>query len=252
MEQNIERSPMQEEGNPSPSVPWGWRDIGLIVVIIVVSLYLVGMALQLANRFAWVAVDNTMTSPIVYATITLIYGLLLACIYLFGVRKGGWRPLGIGAVPWAILSLTPFLLVAELLGIIGMNNIVEIMMGKPFENPQVESLSTGRAFSTQELAMLMLLIAGLAPLAEELFFRGMLYPLLRRWGGGVAIVGSAVLFSLVHFIPILFPSLFVVGLLLGLLREWSGSTIPCIVLHMMQNGTMIVLLHLAMTTGGVQ
>lgn len=252
MEQNRERSPMQEGGNPSPTVPWGWRDIGFIVVIIVASLYLVRMVLQLVSRFAWVEVDNTMTSPVVYATITLIYGLLLGCIYLFGVRKGGWRPLGIGAVPWSILSLTPFLLVAELLGIIGMNNIVEMVLGKPFENPQVASLSTGRAFSLQELVMLLLLIAMLAPLAEELLFRGMLYPLLRRWGAGVAIVGSAVVFSLVHFIPILFPSLFVVGLMLGLLRERSGSTIPCIVLHMMQNGTMIVLLHLAMTGGGVQ
>lgn len=236
---------MKDNKAASP-VPWGWMDMVMIVAIMVSSLYLTQMILLMGNRFQLVSGDTRMTSPFIFASIALIYGLLIGCIYWFAVRRGGWATLGIGPVPWSVLALTPFLLVIELIGIIGMNRIVELFTGGPFENPQIDALSSGEPFTTAQLLMLLFLIAILAPIAEEFFFRGMLYPLLRKWGSGVAIVGSAALFSMVHFIPILFPSLFFVGLILGLLRERSNSIIPCIVLHIMQNGTMILLLHRSM------
>jgi membrane protease YdiL (CAAX protease family) len=72
--------------------------------------------------------------------------------------------------------------------------------------------------------------------AEELFFRGMIYPVMRRrWSAGWAIVLNAGVFALVHFIPLLMPSLFYVGLLLAWVRERSNSVIPGILMHMLQN-----------------
>ena len=94
----------------------------------------------------------------------------------------------------------------------------------------------------------MLVIAILAPIAEELFFRGMLYPLLRRnlsvWP---AIFLNAALFSLIHFIPVLLPALFIVGLMLAWVREKSGSVIPCMILHCMQNALAVFSIYTIMS-----
>jgi len=74
-----------------------------------------------------------------------------------------------------------------------------------------------------------LLLSALAGFAEELLFRGALWPALGLWG-------TSLLFGLVHTLPrrslVLYP-LFaaVVGLLLGLLRSGSGSVLPAMIAH---------------------
>ncbi|MCG7851784.1 MAG: CPBP family intramembrane metalloprotease [Methanosarcinaceae archaeon] len=40
--------------------------------------------------------------------------------------------------------------------------------------------------------------AGVAPIAEEIYFRGLVYGYLRRWGSVAAILGSTLLFVAVH------------------------------------------------------
>lgn len=103
--------------------------------------------------------------------------------------------------------------------------------------------------SLPELLVLLVIVAGLVPVVEELFFRGMIYPLLhRRWGTSVAIVASATIFAICHFIPILMPGLFFVGLILGFLREWSKSVVPGIVLHSLQNGIFLVVITTVFST----
>jgi membrane protease YdiL (CAAX protease family) len=48
--------------------------------------------------------------------------------------------------------------------------------------------------------VLLFLVGGLiGPLAEELFFRGVVFGALRRWGAIAAIFGSSLLFVLAHF-----------------------------------------------------
>jgi hypothetical protein len=90
----------------------------------------------------------------------------------------------------------------------------------------------------------MILVAVVAPIVEELFFRGMLYPVLRRrWSAPVAIVVNGFLFALIHVIPILLPGLFFVGIVLAWVRERSGSVIPCMVIHALQNGTVLLVIY---------
>ena len=112
--------------------------------------------------------------------------------------------------------------------------------GGEFENPQVEALTGGSALSLRDLGLLLILVAVIAPIAEELFFRGMLYPVLRRrWSPQVAIVANGFLFALIHFIPILIPGLFFVGIVLAWVRERSNSLIPCMLIHALQNAVVL-------------
>jgi membrane protease YdiL (CAAX protease family) len=76
-----------------------------------------------------------------------------------------------------------------------------------------------------------------APLGEELFFRGFALPALRRTLGPLlAILVSAVLFSLLHMDGVGFVGLMEIGVLLAALRWWSGSLWAAIIAHAVNNG----------------
>lgn len=71
-----------------------------------------------------------------------------------------------------------------------------------------------------------------APLAEEIFFRGFLYRSLRdRIGLGPAAVVSSALFAVAHIRPIIMPSIFVLGLVLSWSLERRDSLATCVVAH---------------------
>lgn len=85
-----------------------------------------------------------------------------------------------------------------------------------------------------------ILVVVLAPVAEELFFRGFFYGSLRGHLGAVgAAVASSAVFALVHFTSAqtlsLLPLLGVLGLLFCFLYERTGSLYPGIALHAINN-----------------
>jgi uncharacterized protein len=78
-------------------------------------------------------------------------------------------------------------------------------------------------------------VALLAPVVEELMFRGLGYTLLERFGRWPAIVATAVGFALAHGLVEGFPLLFVFGAGLAYMRSRVGSIVPGIVVHMAFN-----------------
>jgi len=81
------------------------------------------------------------------------------------------------------------------------------------------------------------LIGGIiGPIAEEMFFRGMLYGFLRRWGVVVAIVVSTGVFVLAHPISQGFPIPQAAGgIVFALAYEMEGSLMTPIVIHVLGN-----------------
>ena len=76
----------------------------------------------------------------------------------------------------------------------------------------------------------------MAPITEELAFRGLGYGLLRPFGLVLAIVGSAVLWAFAHGLLDALPVITVLGIGLGWLRYKQDSTIPGMILHGAFNG----------------
>jgi membrane protease YdiL (CAAX protease family) len=75
-----------------------------------------------------------------------------------------------------------------------------------------------------------------APIAEEIFFRGYLYRLLETIAGGwFAVIGSAILFGLLHEPSVRIP-VGVLGLLFGYLRMRTGGIGSSILVHALHNG----------------
>lgn len=118
--------------------------------------------------------------------------------------------------------------------------------------PIPKSLPLDKYFNDAASAYLMAAFGiTLAPLLEELFFRGLLYPLLRRSLGLVtAVVLTAVAFAAIHgaqlgyaWAPIL--GIFVVGVVFTLTRERTNSVAASFLMHCGYNFSLFFLLWLA-------
>jgi membrane protease YdiL (CAAX protease family) len=91
----------------------------------------------------------------------------------------------------------------------------------------------------------------LAPLLEELFFRGLLYPLLRRaFGLTMAVIVTAAGFAAIHgtqlgyaWAPIL--SIFLVGVVFTAARARTNSVAVSFLMHCGYNFALFTLLWLA-------
>lgn len=78
-----------------------------------------------------------------------------------------------------------------------------------------------------------------APVVEELTFRGLGFSLLSPYGKWVAIIGTGVLFGAWHGLIVALPVLAGFGVVLAWLRYRTGSVYPPILLHGIFNGIAI-------------
>ena len=91
-----------------------------------------------------------------------------------------------------------------------------------------------------------LVVGLLAPLAEEMVFRGAVLRSLLRWKENpwIGIVISAVLFAVIHMNPAQMPHAFLIGLLLGWLYYRTDSIVPGLVYHWVNNTVAYVMYNL--------
>jgi len=90
-----------------------------------------------------------------------------------------------------------------------------------------------------------------APLVEELFFRGFLYPAVSRWtgsAGSIVITGAA--FASLHGAQLAYAwaplmVLFAIGTILTVIRARTGSVATCVFVHMGYNLVLFVMLFFA-------
>jgi hypothetical protein len=76
----------------------------------------------------------------------------------------------------------------------------------------------------------------LAPITEELIFRGLLFGWLRpRFKAISTIILTATLFTIIHSYPILFPLAFIFGIIAGWIRERTGSSLNFVIAHIFNN-----------------
>jgi membrane protease YdiL (CAAX protease family) len=111
-----------------------------------------------------------------------------------------------------------------------LTSIIQNVTNKPVEAPKQISLQ-------QNPSHLVLVIVGLsvivlAPLAEEAFFRGFVFRGLMKWlRPGWAIVLSAAIFGVLHFIPLIMLPIFGLGVLLATIVRARKSLVPSIFAH---------------------
>lgn len=118
-------------------------------------------------------------------------------------------------------------------------------------NTELEAAQLVEAFlqmnSLTDLFLNLFVIAFLAALGEELFFRGAMQKVLSEWTKnphwGIWI--TAFLFSLLHIQFLGFVPRLLLGALLGYLYWWSGSLWLPMIVHFVNNGFAVVLSYLS-------
>ncbi|MGH6953236.1 MAG: lysostaphin resistance A-like protein [Alphaproteobacteria bacterium] len=231
-----------------PARPLGWRDLALIVI-----LFLVLMAAGIvAVQFALLALPAPVPEFMVtMALIAIMPAALGASVYLIAVRRRGLGWAGIGFRPTTPRHMARALgLWLLCLPMVALANYVtyrltdSLLLAKQMDWLPRDELGWPRA------ALLFALIALIVPVAEEAFFRGVLYGWLRRhWRALPSALVSAALFSLAHLMVEAMLPMLVLGLALAWIYERSGSLWPAVAAHMAQNGATLVVVFAALSSG---
>ena len=143
----------------------------------------------------------------------------------------------IGFKGW--LMIIPFVLLVSLI----MNSLIDNQNGS---NPLLEIVLNNNNYLS--FILLFLTTTLLAPLFEEIIFRGILLPILSRDFGiilGISI--SAFIFALAHLSISEMPPLLVLGIGLGITRIVSGSLLSSVIMHSLWNGLTFLNLFLLRT-----
>jgi hypothetical protein len=240
---------------PSPFVVFG--------AIVAVS-YFVGAILGVVLEGLFAAAGIDVSGPIGQ----LIGGLLTAAVFLAVIRL---TVVGTGAVSWSEMGLRRFdrTAVSELVTgaafavpVIAITVVVGLVLVSIFGVVSPSPLPPTGQLS----GLLVQLVAGaiVAPIAEEIVFRGFAITAWRRTiGDQRAIVRAALLFALAHVVAVEAASfgeaigLIAVGMgtrlpvawALGVLFVRTGSLWAPIGLHAVFNGLLLTLAHVAQTSG---
>ncbi len=149
-----------------------------------------------------------------------------------GLRELGFKKIGLKkAVKMAVAAYFSYLIV--------MLTVTNIMWSLNMEIPGIgEQESYVGVIGDQKIiaTVIVLIITFLAPIIEEVFFRGFVFQtLLAKCPRWVAFVVSATIFAAFHFEFQVFIPLFVLGLILNWIFFKSKSLYPGIAFHIINN-----------------
>ena len=115
----------------------------------------------------------------------------------------------------------------------------------------VELAQTAVSAPDSALFLPMLLQSALlAPICEELFFRGYLMGAFARAGRGKAIAAAALLFAAAHGVDAAFLPRFLFGCLLGLMAQRTGSILAPMLMHGCYNAAVLMIGFSGVSLGG--
>lgn len=242
--------------------PWGWLDLlifvffalGSLIVLTnaLAALLMTGLGLTLAE------LEEMARKSALFVTTrqALWFGLLL--LYLWAVirvkfrapfwRTIGWRRPRAEGIPPATLGMVCFLSGFVLAVVV---QFASAVFGTKARLP-IEEFFRDR----QSVLLLMAVGTLLAPLVEELVFRGYLYPVLARsFGVAGGVLATGALFGLMHA-PQLWGGWTQIGLLMAVgvaftyARARTGSVLASYLLHLGYN--FLVFFEFYFFTGGLR
>jgi membrane protease YdiL (CAAX protease family) len=173
---------------------------------------------------------------VIAATLIQDVALIAAAVLFAGMWARGLTPASFGlrrvalgpAAGWTVLGVVMFWILTA---------IYVKLVGQPDQQELTRDLR-----DEESLAALIgygVLLAFVAPLAEELFFRGFVFGVLReKIGAAWGALATGVVFGLVHVAgsPVeTVGVLIILGVLLCVVYQQTGSLLPCIALHAINN-----------------
>ncbi len=220
-----------------------WVAIGFAIAqaaltLIALLLSGIGVPLKLINP----AVLQTIFAALVYI-FTLV--IVLGAPWLIRKSRTNQQELGVGRLPsWLDIGLAPagfivYLLVTAIITTLATSFI------PGFDAAQTQETGFANLSYRYEYILAFVTLVIIAPLAEEILFRGYLFGKLRKYlPTWVSILVTSLLFGLIHGQWNVGVDVFALSLVLCTLREITGSIWAGVLLHMMKNALAYYLLFI--------
>lgn len=222
---------LTEPGPPSPAsaVPPGV----LVFLLALAPLFMLGLLAQAAH-------------PVFGLAWTEVFVLFLPAV--IAAEAAGFRPAPLLRLRWPGAKRVAFGFAVGVAGYVFASGLmVAAMQVLPAE--WVERFDVGKLFELPgwQPAGVAVVASVLAPLCEEVTFRGYVLSALARRRPAIAIAGSALLFAAMHVDPVRFLAVLALGLIFGWLAWRADSIWPAVAAHAANNGSASALAFLAGT-----
>lgn len=187
--------------------------------------------------------------------ISQIVGFMLpAVLYVMLVKEKPFNYLGFKKLQsWSLLGIVAMFTVIPFLSMVTeWNDSISLPESMSALEEQLRSLQTKseeviKLFIGQgSLFSSLVIIAALAAISEELLFRSVIQKSLIKLfkNAHIAIIVTAIIFSAFHGDFFGFVPRFILGLMLGYMFYLSGSIFPSMLMHFVNNATIVVLYYL--------
>lgn len=235
----------------SPRGVWGLAEIAGIALLFIPLYLLLAVLLKLIDHAAFGESSGPLTL-VPFTIITVVQNVALVGLSIYVVmvryrleaRRLGLhldrlrRHLGTGAAVGAVavpLSLASERLAIFLLGLLTSPEAAQARAAaEHLRDPLRPMLQSSADLSFAPV--ILILLAVVVPIGEEVFFRGLVYGGLRvRWGAAIGALASAAFFAAVHTQLVHALPIFALGLVLAVAYERSGSLLPGMVAHGLNN-----------------
>lgn len=215
--------------------PWPAATAFLAILAGLAGAILAGLVISIVAVIFGSSLDDP--SPAVAIAGTVVQDLcFIGSVVLFASRVAVVQPWQLGLRPAAVKTAIGWIVLA-----FAVLMVFSIAWGQLVNHTKAEKLpkELGVDSSTVALAATAVLVTVLAPIAEELLFRGYVFPALRNWRGTwPAVVITGLLFGLLHVLsaPVYaIVPLALFGSLLCVVYMRTRSLYPCIALHSLNN-----------------
>lgn len=198
---------------------------------------------------------NDITNLQIGQVISQVFGFMLPPIlYVMLVKEKPFNYLGFKKLqPWSLLGIVAIFTVIPFLAMVTEWNdnvsLPESMatLEQTLRNIQKLANDTTEKFMTEgSLFSGLLIVAALAAISEELLFRSVIQKAFIKIckNAHIGIILTAIVFSAFHGDFFGFVPRFILGLMLGYMFYLSGSIFPSMLMHFVNNGTIVMLYYL--------
>lgn len=236
-----------------PRETWTWRRIGIIAGIVIWTFagFMLAQAIGLAGIWVLQALGVPLAdvSATTFNTVVNIIIYSLAIVIILGVPKlvkkrpttkedlGVQRYPQLKDVAWLFAGAITYLILTLIVTSFAM---VVFPSG---DYTEAQEIGFAGLTNNWEFILAFISLVIVAPVAEEVIFRGYMYGKLRKYAPvWLTVLLTSLLFAIAHFQWNVGLDTFALGVVLALLRFATGSIWASILLHMLKNGVAFYLL----------
>ena len=218
-----------------PSAYYVSTMVALLLLALVADRKLTRDRSMLARLGAWLFVVNIFALLLMQSPLYMLIVVMSLTVLLLESGKTAAEQFGLERLSRLQLIRWSILISGAVVAVVApLTQLYDIALDYlPYAHPEQKAVEIFRGLDkTSQIAEFFLEAVLISPLIEELFFRGFLQALLKKYlSTWPAVVLSAGIFALAHMNLEAFVGLWVLGIVLGVVYEHTGSILLAIAVH---------------------